>query len=86
MTSAPSLPDDATATLDLRGLKCPMPVLRTRKALNRMAPGARLVVLCTDPMAVIDIPNLAREQGDLVESQERVGEVIRFRLLRRRAD
>lgn len=49
--------------LDLRGLKCPMPVLRTRKALRRLAVGDQLLVLCSDPLALIDIPNLVREEG-----------------------
>jgi tRNA 2-thiouridine synthesizing protein A len=50
--------------LDLSGLKCPLPVLRARKALRRMAPGERLDVTCTDPMSAIDIPNMVRESGD----------------------
>jgi tRNA 2-thiouridine synthesizing protein A len=54
--------------LDLSGLKCPLPALRTRKALKSTATGAALLVTCTDPMAAIDIPNLIRETGDdLVE-------------------
>ena len=39
--------------LDLSGLKCPLPVLKTRKALKSLAPGDRLEVRCTDPLAVI---------------------------------
>lgn len=58
-------------TLDLLGLKCPMPVLRTRKALKSLAVGDRLEVLCSDPLSVIDIPNLIRETGDRVEIAER---------------
>jgi tRNA 2-thiouridine synthesizing protein A len=53
--------------LDLAGLKCPLPALRTRKALLTMTSGERLEVHCTDPMAVIDIPNLVRQTGDLLE-------------------
>ena len=55
--------------LDLRGLKCPLPVLRVRKALGAARPGSLLVVHCTDPMAAIDLPNLARETGDAIEHQ-----------------
>jgi tRNA 2-thiouridine synthesizing protein A len=56
--------------LDLSGLKCPLPVLRARKALRRMAPGERLDVTCTDPMSAIDIPNMVRESGDrLIEAR-----------------
>jgi tRNA 2-thiouridine synthesizing protein A len=56
--------------LDLKGLKCPLPALKARKALKSVAPGARLRVICTDPMAAIDIPNLIRETGDVLVSQE----------------
>ena len=58
------------AALDLRGLNCPLPVLRTRKMLRRLAHGGRLIVACTDPLAVIDIPHLLRETGDTLEHQE----------------
>lgn len=56
--------------LDLRGLKCPLPALHTRRALERAAPGARIEVTCTDPMAVIDIPHMVRETGHVLEAQE----------------
>lgn len=68
--------------LDLRGLKCPLPVLRTRKALLALAPGERVAVLCTDPMAAIDIPNLLREEGDRLESQCREDGTLRFVVVR----
>jgi tRNA 2-thiouridine synthesizing protein A len=64
--------------LDLIGLKCPLPVIRTRKALKRMQPGQRLEVHCTDPLSVIDIPNLVRETGDHVEISEHTRERIVF--------
>ena len=60
-----------TTKLDLAGLKCPLPALKTRKALKSLAVGDRLEVLCTDPLSVIDIPNLIRETGDKVEITER---------------
>ena len=41
-----------TTKLDLAGLKCPLPALKTRKALKTLPPGHRLEVLCTDPLAV----------------------------------
>lgn len=57
-----------TATrLDLRGLKCPLPALRTRKALARLNPGDLLIVEATDPLAKIDIPHHARAMGGVVE-------------------
>jgi tRNA 2-thiouridine synthesizing protein A len=54
-------------TLDLRGLRCPLPALKTRKALTRLADGDLLVVECTDPLATIDIPNLISQTGDFLE-------------------
>jgi tRNA 2-thiouridine synthesizing protein A len=73
--------DAADATvIDLRGLKCPLPALRTRKALSRLAPGAMLVVECTDPLAEIDIPNLLRETGDDLLDKARHDDVLVFRI------
>ena len=63
--------------LDLRGLKCPLPALKTRKALSRMAAGEELVIECTDPLTSIDIPNLLRETGDaLLESRNGPGLLV----------
>jgi tRNA 2-thiouridine synthesizing protein A len=67
-------------TLDLKGLKCPLPALKTRKALKSLKPGDILEVHCTDPMSVIDIPNLIRETGDTVEIGEREEQRIVFRI------
>ncbi|CAH1659162.1 tRNA 2-thiouridine synthesizing protein A [Hyphomicrobiales bacterium] len=69
--------------LDLRGLKCPLPVLHTRKALQQAAVGAELVVSCTDPMAAIDIPHLLQQRGDRLVSQERKGDTLIFTIERR---
>jgi tRNA 2-thiouridine synthesizing protein A len=63
--------DMTTTKLDLTGLKCPLPALKTRKALKALRLGDFLEVHCTDPLSVIDIPNLIRETGDLVEIAER---------------
>ena len=59
-----------TTKLDLTGLKCPLPALKTRKALKSVKPGDMLEVHCTDPLSVIDIPNLIRETGDSLEITE----------------
>jgi tRNA 2-thiouridine synthesizing protein A len=54
---------------DLKGLTCPLPVLRARKRLAGMERGALLWLETTDPLAVIDIPAFCRENGHrLVES------------------
>jgi tRNA 2-thiouridine synthesizing protein A len=67
-----------TTKLDLTGLKCPLPALMTRKALKALQPGDLLEVHCTDPLSVIDIPNLIREIGDKIEIAERVEQRIVF--------
>jgi len=72
--------DMAASTLNLRGLKCPLPALRTRKALKGMQPGEILVVECTDPLAGIDIPNLLNQTGDALEATERQDKVLTFRI------
>ena len=73
----------ADRTLDLRQLKCPLPVLHARKALAALAVGDVLVVDCTDPMALIDIPVLLRQTGDVLEAMETRGEATRFRIRKR---
>jgi tRNA 2-thiouridine synthesizing protein A len=70
----------AEKTLNLRGLKCPLPALRTRKALGALASGDLLVVECTDPLAGIDIPNLINQTGDTIEDTARADKVITFRI------
>jgi tRNA 2-thiouridine synthesizing protein A len=66
--------------LNLRGLKCPLPALKTRKALSRMRPGEGLLVECTDPLAAVDIPNLLRETGDSLEETTRAESSLIFRI------
>lgn len=68
----------APTKLDLTGLKCPLPVLRTRKALRRLAPGDRIEVHCTDPLAAIDIPHLIAQTGDRLETMRREETVVVF--------
>ena len=69
-----------TATLDVRGLRCPLPVLRARKAMREVPPGGTLTVLVTDPAAVIDFPHFCHQTGLELLSTEKEGEVLTFRL------
>jgi tRNA 2-thiouridine synthesizing protein A len=55
-------------------------VPRTRKALAGMRPGDILLVACTDPLAGIDIPNLLRETGDILEDTRNEARVMTFRI------
>ena len=73
---------EAPETYDLRGLNCPLPVLRTRKRLAAMAPGARLVIRTTDPLAAIDIPAFCRDDGHRLLAMETVPEGHCFMLER----
>lgn len=66
--------------LDLRGLKCPLPALRTRKALLRAVAGTIVVAQCTDPLASVDLPNLARETGDEFVSRTDVAGFSEYRI------
>ncbi|MDZ5698619.1 MULTISPECIES: sulfurtransferase TusA family protein [Phyllobacteriaceae] len=75
----------ATIQLDLTGLMCPLPALKTRRALGRLKRGDRLEVHCTDPLAAVDIPNLISETGDRIEDITRDEERIIF-LIERRTD
>ena len=67
-----------TTKLDLTGLKCPLPALKTRKALKNVTAGDFLEVHCTDPLSVIDIPALIQQTGDKVEITERSDSRIVF--------
>ena len=73
----------ADQSFDRRGLKCPLPVLRTRKALADMHKGDALTVVCTDPLASIDIPNLVQKTGDELEQAQRDGNILTFRIRKR---
>lgn len=64
--------------LDLRGLNCPLPVLKAGKALRSLSSGDILVVEATDPMAAIDIPHFCREQGHRLVAEEKAGPILRF--------
>jgi tRNA 2-thiouridine synthesizing protein A len=70
----------AETNLNLRGLKCPLPALKTRKALTRLTAGDEIVVECTDPLAGVDIPNLLRETGDALVDTRRESNLIVFRI------
>ena len=73
----------AERTLNLRGLKCPLPALRTRRALSGTASGDVLVVECTDPLAAVDIPTLINQTGDTLEGTTRAAKLITFRIRKR---
>jgi len=64
----------ATETLDTKGLNCPLPILKAKKATTRLAAGDTLEVLATDPGAVQDFEAFSRATGhELVEWSEESG-------------
>lgn len=69
--------------VDARGLNCPLPILRTKKALNDMASGQVLRILATDPASVRDFEAFAQQTGNqLLQHGEQDGAF--FFLLRRK--
>jgi tRNA 2-thiouridine synthesizing protein A len=68
----------ADQLLDARGLNCPLPILKAKKALKDVPPGGTLEILATDPGAVADFQAFCRTTGnELVEHSEEGG-VYRF--------
>jgi len=70
--------------LDLRGLRCPQPVLRAKKALRSVPLGGVLVLECTDPLTAIDVPHFCNQTGHTLDAQERQGGLYIFKIVKRR--
>ena len=70
--------DSDYETLDLTGLKCPLPALLARRHLMRAAAGATVLVLTDDPMGSIDVPHMCRNEGFEVLDIEREGDIARM--------
>ena len=70
--------DHVVSVLDVVGLKCPLPVLKTRKALSQLAPGATLEVLASDPVSAQDLEALCATSGHVLVDQSEVAGVKRF--------
>jgi len=67
----------ATHTLDARGLNCPLPILRTKKALSGLGPGETLAITSTDPGSLKDMQAFCKQTGnELVESRSDQGEFV----------
>ncbi len=80
-----STSDPAITSLDVVDLKCPLPVLKARKALAGLAPGALLEVLASDPGAAEDFAAFCQATGHLLVGQSAASGVQRF-LIRKAAD
>ena len=60
-------------TLDARGLACPLPAVKARRALASVAPGDALIVLATDPEAPIDVAAVAADAGCTFTAEREAG-------------
>jgi tRNA 2-thiouridine synthesizing protein A len=67
--------------LDAKGLKCPLPVIRARKAIKQLAVGSLLRIECTDPLAEIDIPHMAASDGHNVLERGRENDLLWYLIL-----
>ncbi|MBV9656223.1 MAG: sulfurtransferase TusA family protein [Acetobacteraceae bacterium] len=75
----------AETLLDVKGMSCPLPVLRANRALRGLAEGERLRVLATDRAAVADFQSFCRETGHALLAWSEEGGVFSF-LIRRRPE
>jgi tRNA 2-thiouridine synthesizing protein A len=66
--------------IDVRGLKCPLPVLKTARRMQDHPPGTRFVVLATDPLAAVDVPHFCNENGHRLVAKEEQGGELRFEI------
>src|SRR3546814_13587754 len=73
-------------TLDASGLKCPLPVLKAKKALKAMAPGEVLTILATDPGAKRDFAHFCEASGNLLLEAAETDGVLTFRLRKERSE
>lgn len=68
----------ADVTMDLKGLKCPLPVVKVSQQVKKMQIGQVLVAETTDPGAHADFPAWAKTSGNEILNIEKVGDVSRF--------
>ena len=75
---------EITKTFDLKGLACPMPVVKVSKGIKDVAVGQVIEAISTDPGSLTDIPAWARTSGNEIVETDQDGDVIRF-LIKRNA-
>ena len=71
---------DDPITIDVRGLKCPLPVLKAARRMAAHPPGARFLLLATDPMAALDVPHFCNENGHKLLAKAEEGGEMRFEI------
>lgn len=83
MMTTQNPPPAVDMEIDTSGLKCPLPILRAKKALAQLHSGQVLKVITTDPHAVRDFEAFARQTGNTLEAQHDQGESVAHFLRRR---
>jgi tRNA 2-thiouridine synthesizing protein A len=68
----------ANTVLDTKGLNCPLPILKAKKAIGQIAVGEQLEILATDPGSVKDFESFCRQTGQQLLSSTQEGNVFRF--------
>jgi len=74
---------EITATVDARGLSCPMPIVRTAQAMKTLPSGAIVEVVATDPGSIKDVAAWCRSTGNTLIEQTSDGAVYRFVIQRK---
>ena len=72
----------ADVTVDAKGLNCPLPILRAKKALKDVPAGGTMEVLATDPGSVADMAAFCNQTGNELLSQSSEGDVYKFEIKR----
>ena len=70
----------SNTVLDVKGLNCPLPILRAKKAIKDLAAGSVLEVIATDPGSVADFGAFCNQTGNKLLSQEEAGGVYTFKI------
>jgi tRNA 2-thiouridine synthesizing protein A len=70
----------ADQVLDAKGLNCPLPILKTKKAIKGMSAGQVLQVMATDPGSVADMTAFCNQTGNELLSQSNEGDVYTFEI------
>jgi tRNA 2-thiouridine synthesizing protein A len=76
--------DNKDMVLDLRGIRCPHVVLHARTAMRGLPVGTAIILECTDPLAVIDVPLFVNQTGNTLAAQEQRGELFVFRIIKQK--
>ena len=73
---------DTAITRDYRGLKCPLPVLKARRALSELSSGGELEILADDPAAPLDMAHFCDTEGHQLALSEDMGGYFRFIMIK----